>query len=429
MYFALHRHFRRLNYNRGKPSRRKCQHTCIPPQDRPNPSPRGKKKAAVAPRISTAARRRQIAATAWLLSLVLNAIVLFWVAMLPAPLPSADTALQVDVVSLPNPPPLKRRTKPRRQMRVNALANNDPVDRRVTAAPLRRVPVATETAGIVHSPAHVVLNPMAESEFQADTELNADAVARPNVPVGGSPIVGRSDFGESVSAPNRTTAIIDKIQRTTGNTAQVEVHGSGREISGYYNIVVVQYEDSADAIRAQALNRLVYAMNRWTKVRTQLLPETMPLASPDIHEIPLVYIAARDAFTFSESERANLRSYLQRGGTLLFSDISAEWGVDGPVANSIRFEIWKIVGGAAQFAPIDREDIVCRSFFEFKKGAPRVVKKRGEFYALRLDGRTAVYYDAAGIGLKWGADSENEKWLEWGVNLIVHTIGGERKPQ
>ena len=314
-------------------------------------------------------------------------------------------------------------------MRVIALANNAPVDRRVSAVPLRRGPVATQTAAIVQSPAPVVLNPMAQSEFQANAELDEDAVARPNVLVGGSPIGGRSDFGESVSAPNRTTAIFDKIQRTTGNTAQVEVHGSGREISGYYNIVVVQYEDSADAIRAQALNRLVYAMNRWTKVRTQLLPETMPLAAPDIHQIPLVYIAARDAFTFSESERANLRSYLQRGGTLFFSDISAEWGVDGPVANSIRFEIWKIVGGAAQFAPIDREDIVCRSFFEFKKGAPRVVKNRGEFYALRLDGRTAVYYDAAGIGLKWGEDSENEEWLEWGVNLIVHTIGGERKPQ
>ena len=171
-----------------------------------------------------------------------------------------------------------------------------------------------------------------------------------------------------VIAPSRAAGILDKIQSNAGNTAQVEVRGSGREITGYYNIVVVQNEDAADAIRAQALNRLVYAMNRWTKVRTQLLPETMPLASPDIHQIPLIYVAARDAFTFSETERANLRTYLQSGGTLLFSDISTAWGIEGAVANSIRFEVWKIIGQAAHFVPINRKDAVCRSFLNLRKG-------------------------------------------------------------
>lgn len=79
--------------------------------------------------------------------------------------------------------------------------------------------------------------------------------------------------------------------------------------------------------------------------------------------------------------------------------------------------------------PINREDALCHSFFEFKKGAPHVVKKRGEFYALRLNGHIAVFYDAAGIGLKWGENADNDKWLEWGVNLIVHTLGGEREPE
>ena len=429
MYYTLHRQISRLNYIRAKRRRRRGRGNFESLRTHPKLSPGLKKDAVVTLRLSTVARRRRIATTAWLLSLALNVLLLFWVAMLPTPQPLGETALQVDVVSLPKPSPLKRRAEPRRQMTAVELAQKSPIDRRVTAVSLRPGPLTTQTATIVHSPAQVVLNPMAETEFQANKELDADAVSRPNVSMGGSPIVGRSNFEGTVSAPNRSTGILDKIQSKTGNTAQVEVRGSGREISGYYNIVVVQYEDTADAIRAQALNRLMYAMNRWTNVRTQFLPETMPLASPEIHQIPLVYIAARNAFTFSEKERANLRNYLQSGGTLLFSDISAEWGVDGPVANSIRFEIWKIVGEAAQFVPINRNDAVCRSFFEFKKGAPRVVKKCGEFYALRLDGRTAVYYDAAGLGLKWGENSENEKWLEWGVNLIVHTIGGDRKPQ
>ena len=422
---SRYRQVGRLNYIRPKRRRRKGRRSYESLQTHPMLTAGRKTENLVAAPSPRVANRRRIAATAWLLSLVLNALILFWVAMLPSPQPFAETAIQVDVVSLPNPSPLKRRTKPRRQLVEVEMNQKSPINRRVAAAPLRTGPLATQTATVVHSPARVSLNPMAETELQTKVELSADGVSQPKLSVGGSPIVGRSDIGGTVSAPNRAAGILDKIQSNAADTAHVEVRGSGQEIAGYYNIVVVQYEDAADAIRAQALNRLVYAMNRWTKVRTQLLPETMPLASPDIQQIPLVYIAARDAFTFSEKERANLRSYLQSGGTLLFSDISAVWGIDGPVANSIRFEVWKIVGETAHFVPINRKDAVCRSFFEFKKGAPRVVKKRGEFYTLRLNGRIAVFYDAAGIGLKWGENSENEKWLEWGVNLIVHTIGGE----
>ncbi len=429
MYYTLYRQIGRLNYIRAKRRRRKGRGNYGSVQKRPKFSPGHKKDAVVTPRLSTVARRRRIAAVAWLLSFVLNALVLFWVAMLPTPQPAAETDLQVNFVSLPKPSPLKRRAKPRRQVTAVGLANKSPIDRRVTAVSLRSGPLTTQTAAIVHSPAQVALNPLAETEFQANKELEADAVSRPNFSVGGSPIVGRPNLEGTVAAPNRSTGILDKIQRKAGNAAQVEVRGSGREISGYYNIVMVQYEDTADAIRAQALSRLVYAMNRWTNIRTQLLSETMPLASPEIHQIPLVYIAARDAFTFSEKERANLRSYLQSGGTLLFSDVSTAWGIDGPVANSIRFEVWKIVGETSHFVPINRKDAVCHSFFEFKKGTPYVVKKRGEFYALRLNGRIAVFYDAAGIGLKWGENADNEKWLEWGVNLIVHTLGGVREPQ
>ena len=339
MYCTLFRQIGRLNYIRAKRRRLKGRGNFESLQRRPKFSPGRKKDAVVTPRLSTVARRRRIVTAAWLLSLVLNALVLIWVAMLPTLQPVAETALQVDVVSLPKPSPLKRRAKPRRQVTAVELAQQSPIDRRVTAVSLRPGPLTTQTAKIVHSPAQVALNPLAETEFQGNKEIDADAVSHPNLSVGGSPIVGRSNLEGTVSAPNRATGILDKNQRKARNTAQVEVRGSGREISGYYNIVVVQYEDTADAIRAQALSRLVYAMTRWTNIRTQLLSETMPLASPEIHQIPLVYIAARDAFTFSEKERANLRSYLQSGGTLLFSDVSTAWRIDGPVANSIRFEV------------------------------------------------------------------------------------------
>jgi len=209
----------------------------------------------------------------------------------------------------------------------------------------------------------------------------------------------------------------------------VSIRGTGRGVAGYYDIVTVRYEDTADVIRAGMLSNLVRAMNRWTNVRTRLLPESIPLDDPAIRHIPILFIAVRGAFAFSEKERANLKGYLQGGGTVFFSDISSNWGDRGAVANSIRFELWRTLGDISSLRPVGRDDPICFSFFPFKKGPPLVDEERGQFYVLRLNGRIAVIYDAAGIGLRWMKSGENERWLRWGVNLIVYTLTEKHNPQ
>ena len=375
--------------------------------------------------------RNRITLTSSVLSLLFNVLILFLLTLLPQRFPmTSELGLQMDLVEAPDEEASKPRVAPRRRQRVSEPRQ---ISSPQVTVPSAVVPLTTQTRQIVHTPNEPMFAPPDQTELTDKRELPTGLVVSNTLSIQNSPMTagrgGAAGRGSSVNAPRRSGGGMDKIREEVGEGPQAEVRGSGEGISGYYNIATVEYEDSADAMRSQALSQLVKAMNRWTNVRTQLIDDSRQLDDPTIQDIPLVYIVAKSAFAFSEKERANLRAYLQNGGTLLFSDISEEWGTHGAVANSVRFELWKILNDSAEFRPITRENLVCASFFPFKKGIPRVDKKRGEFYALELNGRIAVFYDAAGLGLKWMDGDKDEKWLKWGVNLIVYTLTSTQRSQ
>lgn len=371
-------------------------------------------------------RSHRIILASWLLSLLLNILILYLLTLFPQRHPkTADDALQVDAVIVPTERSPKTRVTPRSRLaRSSQPIKVTPPKQR--SAPTHAVPLVTYarlTERVPHEP--MLSSPdeaMPTETNQIAFDLNnrlTDSI--PNVSVRSKVESGRKK-SLSVDAPARKEGGLDKLRGEIGASPQVQVSGSGREMQGHYHVATVQHEDAADSARTKVLSRLVGAMNRWTKVRTKLLPGYTLLADPEIQRIPLVYITATSAFAFSEQERANLNTYLQNGGTLLFSDLSEDWGNKGAIANSIRFELWKILGESADLRPVAPGESVCNSFFEFKKGPPLVEKKRGQFYVLRLDGRIAVFYDAAGLSLKWMENDADEKWMRWGVNLIVHTL-------
>lgn len=369
-------------------------------------------------------RNRRIILASWLLSLLLNVLILYLFTLLPQRHPkTVDDALEVDTVVLPTERSPKARVAPRSQLtRTRQTVKVTPPKQRST--PRLTLPVAARAR-----PAEQIEPMLTSPEETMPIESNQIAIdlntrlasSVPNTTVG-SKVESARNKGISVETPARKGSRLDNLRGEVGASPQAEVRGSGREISGYYYIATVQHEDAVDMVRNKVLERLAAAMNRWTKVHTKLLPKNTLLADSDIQRIPLVYITATSAFAFSEQERENLKTYLQNGGTLLFSDLSRHWGNEGPVANSIRFELWKILGESVGFHPVEPGEPICNSFFEFKKGAPLVDKKRGQFFALRLNGRIAVFYDAAGLGLKWMENDADEKWMRWGVNLIVYTL-------
>ena len=371
-------------------------------------------------------RSHGITLASWLLSLLLNVLILYLFTLFPQRHPETpDDALEVDTVIVPT----ERSSNPRVTPRSQRPRPRQPV--KLTLPNQRSTPTLTLPLVTHASPAKEALQqPMLTSQDDAmpveSGQIATDLKARfaPSMPntVLGSKVESGRNKGLSVEAPSRQRSRLDKLRGEVGTSPQAEVSGSGSEISGYYHIATVQHEDAADTVRTKVLERLADAMNRWTKVHTKLLPENTPLADPEILRIPLVYITATSAFAFSEQERANLKTYLQNGGTLLFSDFSEDWRSEGAVANSIRFELWKILGENAELRALAPGAPVCNSFFEFKKGPPLVDKRRGRFSVLQLDERIVVFYDAAGLGLKWLGNDSDEKWLRWGVNLIVYTL-------
>jgi len=229
---------------------------------------------------------------------------------------------------------------------------------------------------------------------------------------------GRSSHGGA--APARSGSWMEEMRQEI-TSPHARITGEGKEISGYYNISQVKYEDTADAVRTAALEHLANAMNRWTKVKTKVLEDMIELDDKKLQKIPLVYIASNGAFAFSEKERENLRKYLYNGGFLLFSDISDERSLDGPVANSIQFELWKILGSDYNLRQITKAHLLSVIFFQFSNLPLK--DKNAKLWGISLKGRLSVLYDAAGLGLTWAkGDKEDERILKLGVNIIAYAL-------
>lgn len=193
--------------------------------------------------------------------------------------------------------------------------------------------------------------------------------------------------------------------------------GTGSGLSGYYNISLVQYEDTSDTISADALRQLAGAMNRWTKIKTKVIKEPIMLDDPELLRVPMVYIASRRPFAFSEKERENLRKYLTSGGFLLFSNAAASENEKLGVTNSIEFELWKALSESSyKLSDIDEKHKLYDNFFDLPDSLPL----RGT----NLDGRYGVIYENSGYGAGWvaGKDSKREPYLKLGVNIIAYAL-------
>lgn len=97
---------------------------------------------------------------------------------------------------------------------------------------------------------------------------------------------------------------------------------------------------------------------------------------------------------------------------------------DGPVANSIQFELWQILGNDYNLQPITPKHPLSVSFFDFSKRLPiEIDKHQTRLFGISISNRLAVLYDASGYGLTWAkGDDKDDKALKFGVNIIVYAL-------
>ena len=193
--------------------------------------------------------------------------------------------------------------------------------------------------------------------------------------------------------------------------------GSGKGVKGYYRISLVRYEDSSDTVSTAALRNLAGAMNRWTKIKTTVMKEPIRLDDPAIANLPMIYITSSRPFAFSEQERQNLRRYFEAGGFLMFSNTAAPGAGMRSVANSIEFELWKVLeDGSSELTDIDKKSEIYKAFFDISNGP--------KLRANAWKGRIRAVYENSGCGLGWkkGTDTKKKPYLKLGVNIIVYAL-------
>lgn len=186
---------------------------------------------------------------------------------------------------------------------------------------------------------------------------------------------------------------------------------------------------------ARGLINLKEAMNKYTKIRTEL-NEHLVLGTDRLQRTPFIFVSSNKAFELTETERKNLRKYFENGG-FAFLDNPDPKPEFSEGAASLKQMIRETIPHTT-FAPILNDHPLFHIFFDFDDGAPigaeigafgnqsqyrseQVFYLEGAWYKDRL---AAVYSDKGYI-VRWNDDSNNEPQLKMGVNLIVYALSQE----
>ena len=210
-------------------------------------------------------------------------------------------------------------------------------------------------------------------------------------------------------------------------------------------MTIVDY-DVADKNRDRfptAAEELMRYMRDHTKIKARIAGTTLELSDPKILPAPFLYLTGWDAiFQISDTEKQNLGNYLKAGGFLYADDIrqsdgdnklnNTDPGVEGtPFDRQFKALVKDplVLGSdGAKWQKIPKNHPLYESFWNFPDGPPMGGAPGGNVFdleMLELRGRVVVVFSDLNISWYWGdtqADSERERGLQFGVNLIVFAL-------
>jgi hypothetical protein len=187
--------------------------------------------------------------------------------------------------------------------------------------------------------------------------------------------------------------------------------------------------DTDQRMPVNLLNSLV----EYTTIPIEEQERIVEIGSKEIFKSPFCYLSGHRLVSFSESERKNLKTYIQNGGFLFADDCNHD--IDGLFAKSFEEEMAVIFGkDALQKIPNDHEIYSC--FFEFEDGPPTTSFELNGWgddlvhdylKAIIVNGRIGVLYSNKDYGCEWDYDFRNKRFLredntKFGVNIIVYAL-------
>jgi len=157
----------------------------------------------------------------------------------------------------------------------------------------------------------------------------------------------------------------------------------------------------------------------------------VPLASDAVLQYPFVFLTGHLPVRFSEAERRNLRTLVERGGMVFMDDHNHD--IDGIFHRTAMEEIGRAIGD-----PVDlpNDDELYRAFFTFPDGPPTTSQELNgwgdnlvhkNLQAVLRNGRIALLYSSKDYSSEWNYHPESKKFnaidnTKFGVNVIVYAL-------
>jgi len=174
-----------------------------------------------------------------------------------------------------------------------------------------------------------------------------------------------------------------------------------------------------------SLPNLLSEIRTRTLLRVRDREQVVALTSPDLWDVPFLYMTGHGNVLFSDEEVLILRKYLENGGFLHADD---NYGMD----ESFRREIARVFPDRPLVeVPLDHP--IYRIVYELPQGIPKIHEHDGEpaqGFGIFLGDRLAVFYSyQTDLGDGWeDADVHGdpadvrELALQMGVNLFVYSV-------
>jgi len=185
--------------------------------------------------------------------------------------------------------------------------------------------------------------------------------------------------------------------------------------------------DSAPLVPAN----LIDSVAQYTSIAVAPSGVNVPLASDAILQYPFVFLTGHLPVRFSEAERRNLRTLVERGGMVFMDDHNHD--IDGIFHKTAMEEIRRAIGDPVDL-PNDHE--LYRAFFTFPDGPPTTSQELNgwgdnlvhkNLQAVLRDGRIALLYSSKDYSSEWNYHPESKKFnaidnTKFGVNVIVYAL-------
>ena len=218
------------------------------------------------------------------------------------------------------------------------------------------------------------------------------------------------------------------MNRRTVTLAALAVALLGSSPAGVSDLTIgrLQYGGGGDwYANPSSIPNLLNAIRRRTTLDVDVRERVVKLTDPDLWEIPYIHMTGHGNVTFSETEAAMLRRYLENGGFLHADD---NYGMD----ESFRREISRIFpNNPLEEIPLDHP--VFHLAYDFPEGIPKIHEHDdlpAQAFGIFLGDRLALFYSyQSDLGDGWeDAEVHNDRpevreaAIRMGVNLFVYAV-------